>query len=595
MTDMILKLKSSADDIHQRPLHPVEYPVYWQREINRIRNPFRKYPAAVMVCGPKGTGKSTFCRILANSLLSTRVNSTTTSYGFAKRDHLGANGIAFLDLDPGQPEFSPPGEVTLMYMRRFNLGVPYTHPIIGISEPNRLIRAHHLGAVSPNDNPEHYQNCALDLFRHYFILLLEDPSCPLIVNCSGWVTARGLEVLVRLIQQMSLTDIVCTTKVGGPPEVATILGEAAAQAGTHFQLLAAQQPALLNRTPSDLRVMQALSYFHLDKAEGIHLRWNPSPLNEVAPLTVRYSGASQDIFAIMILGEEQDPELYGYLLEGSVVGVVALEDNGAIIGVQTDGQLGSVGAITLEDNSAVIEAPEEGQLGDVGACPEDVVGKGEIQSGDGNYNDRFKFPHASRLGSTSDGETDDDNMAESDGSNFGRPWRPSRKFPAADNLSMQPSRSTNTAVEHPFVSRTPEGLPYLYTGAGIGVQAALDPSKSYSIGQALIRGIDPSSQTIHLYSPIPQATFQQLARRKAKVVLVRGAMDTPTWAFMEEFVAMTTQRKRGRSAGGGRREKVGAWEMKEWAEGVPWAAFKDGREERSSARVRHSRRNLRTG
>lgn len=546
-----------------------------------------------MVCGLKGTGKSTFCRILANSLLSARANSTTTSYGFAKRDHLGANGIAFLDLDPGQPEFSPPGEVTLTYMRRFNLGVPYTHPVIGISEPNRVIRAHHIGAVSPNDNPEHYQNCALDLFRHYKILLLQDPSCPLIVNCSGWVTARGLEVLVRLIQQMSLTDIVYTTKTG-PPQVASILAEAAATAGTHFQPLASQQPAILTRTPSDLRVMQTLSYFHLDEAEGLQLRWNRSPLSEVAPLTVRYSGASQDIFAMMILGEEQDPELYGYLLEGSVVGVVALEDDTAIVGVKDDGQLGSVGAVNLEDDPAVIEAPEEGQLGGVGACPEDVVGTGEVQSEEGHNSGRFELPRAPRLDSMSGGNSDDDEMAEPDESRFGRSWRPStRRIPASD--SIQPSTSTNPAVKHPYVSRTPEGLPYLYTGAGIGVQPALDPSKSYSIGQALIRGIDPSTQTIHLYSPIPHSTFQRLARQKSKLVLVRGALDTPTWAFMEEFVGKTNQRKRGRFRGEGKREKVGASEMKEWAEGVPWAAFKEGREEGSSARVRHSRRNLRTG
>jgi hypothetical protein len=151
-------------------------------------------------------------------------------------------------------------------------------------------------------------------------------------------------------------------------------------------------------------------------------------------------------------------------------------------------------------------------------------------------------------------------------------------------------------VHHPLVSRTPDGLPYLYTGAAIGVQPALDPSKCYSLGQALIRAVDPASQMIHLFTPIPPSTLHSLARQQSKIVLVRGALDMPTWAFFEEYVVMATQRRRGASTGGLRkREKVGEWEMKEWADRTPWAEFRDGREEKSSAKVRHSRRNLRTG
>lgn len=544
-----------------------------------------------MVCGLKGTGKSTFCRVLANTLLSARAHSTTTSYGFARRDHLGANGLAFLDLDPGQPEYSPPGEVTLMYMRRFNLGVPYTHPMIGISEPNRLIRAHHIGAVSAHGNPEHYQKCALDLFRHYQLLLSEDPSCPLIVNCSGWITASGLEVLVGLIQQMSLTDIVYIK--GGPLDVASILGEAAAKAGTAFQPLVSQKPVILTRAASDLRMMQALSYFHIDEPEGTNLGWNRSPLSEGAPLTVRYSGASQDIFAIMILGEEQDPELYGYILEGSVVGVVVLEDDTAIIGVKDDGQLGSVGAVSLADDPA---APEDGQLGSVGAGLEDVAGKDEDHRGEDQNIGKFEFPRASKLDSTSDADSDDGDIPGSDENDFVLPSRkPLRKTPSSKIFNSQPTQTSNAVVNHPLISRTPEGLPYIYTGARTEAQPALDPSKSYSLGQALIHGIDPSSQMIHLYTPIPTSRLQSLSRQHTKIILVRGGLDTPTWAFMEEYIAMTTRRKQSGPSGEGKQDKLGGWETKEWAQRTPWAAFQDEREERSSARVRHSRRNLRTG
>jgi polynucleotide 5'-hydroxyl-kinase GRC3/NOL9 len=49
----------------------------------------------VAVCGAKGTGKSSFGRLLANSLLT------------------GTQRVAWLDADCGQPEFTIPGKSTV--------------------------------------------------------------------------------------------------------------------------------------------------------------------------------------------------------------------------------------------------------------------------------------------------------------------------------------------------------------------------------------------------------------------------------------------------------------------------------------------------
>lgn len=538
-----------------------------------------------MVCGLKGTGKSTFCRMLANTMLSNRANSTTISYGFAKKNHLGAKGVAFLDLDPGQPEYSPSGEITLMSMRRFNLGVPYTHPIIGTSEPNRLIRAHHIGAVSANDDPQHYQRCALDLFRHYQLLLREDPSCPLVVNCSSWVTASGLEVLVELIGKISPSEIAYTQ--GGRSEVATILSEAADKVGAIFQPLVSKQPPILTRAASNLRMMQTLSYFHIDEPEGINLGWNRTPLSEGAPRTVRYSGVSQDIFAVMILGQEQDPDLYKYILEGSVVGVVVLQDDSAIIEVKESGQLASVGTVALEDKSAT---QDDGQLGRVGASLENLARRDE------GHPREYRRSGESDTNSTSYEDSDAGKTQGSDASDFGQTLQQrSGKISASRKIDSQAIQPSNKVVNHPLVSRTPEGLPYVYTGARSGVQPALDPGKSYSLGQALIHGIDPESQMIYLYTPIPTSTLQSLARQERKIVLVRGNLDMPTWAFMEEYHMMATRRRQSEPGREGKGDKLLRSERREWVQRTPWAALKEERGERSSARVRHSRRNLRTG
>jgi pantothenate kinase len=50
-----------------------------------------RIPLSVAVSGSKGSGKSAFARLLVNRLLSQ-----------------GHGVVAFLDLDPGQPEFTPP-------------------------------------------------------------------------------------------------------------------------------------------------------------------------------------------------------------------------------------------------------------------------------------------------------------------------------------------------------------------------------------------------------------------------------------------------------------------------------------------------------
>ena len=52
------------------------------------------HPAVTAVCGSKGTGKSTFGRLLLNSLLNT------------------CSEVAWLDADCGQPEFTVPGQHT---------------------------------------------------------------------------------------------------------------------------------------------------------------------------------------------------------------------------------------------------------------------------------------------------------------------------------------------------------------------------------------------------------------------------------------------------------------------------------------------------
>lgn len=509
-----------------------------------------------MICGPKGTGKSTFCRMLANSILTITVGQLRLGSPISK------DGVAFLDLDPGQPEYSPPGEISLVHLRSCNLGVPYTHPLIISSEGNNLIRAHHVGGVTLKDDPGHYQRCALNLLYHYKRMLSRYPSCPLIVNCSGWVQGSGLEVLIELIRQWNFTDIVHMSMLG-PVEVVDTLADSARKAGVTFYTLTAQPSEFTTRTAADLRSMQTLSYFHLDEPEGGNHRWNPTIINEMAPVTARYAGAGQDIFAIIILGEEQDPEFIAGILEGSVVGLVAVEDDTAI---------------NDKDYSRNDPTSTESEL--------ELVDTAEAEA-ESIEQPQWTTPQTHREKLLSD--SDSDQASDSSPSRSFQPYAPRRERGTPGSKKRKESQ-TNNDMRHPLVSRTPEGLPYLSSNSGIN--NALDPFKSYSIGQALVRGINTTTQTLHLLTPIAPSVFQTLRQRNTKIVLVRGKLDIPTWAYREEYFAAIARRRRGKRENGDA-ARFGADEMRAWAEGTPWASFVDGKEPKGpGTKVWRVRRNL---
>ena len=488
-------------------------------------------PLAVMVCGPKNSGKSTFTRYLANSILM------RTTRRFQSQNITQDDGVALLDLDPGQPEFSPPGEISLLHLRSCNLGPSYAHP--AVPPGNRVIRAHHFGAISPKEDPDHYLECVLDLVVHYRRMISTYYSCPLVVNCSGWVLGSGLEVLVELIQKISMTAVVYMSTTG-PAEVVDTLVEASKESRTPFHALSSQPTEYTNRTAADLRAMQTLSYFHLDEPEGENLRWNAKPLTEMPPLVIKYAGANRVIFGIMVLGEQLDPDCLVTVLDGSVVGVVAIEDNSALelkerAAQSTDYHIEE--RLGLE-NSTAIDHFSQDQLV---ATNEDASNVGSEQESL-QVPSLFSFERCER-----------DNV-----------------------LVSQDSRDV-----HPNIHRTADGnLPYFI--AANGTCTALDPSKSRSLGQALVRYIDKSSQALHLLTPIPLDTLSSLHAKKVKIVLVRGKLDTPTWAYQEDVAKI---RKRMEIAEG--------LELPGWDEGVPWMRKITGRNSKQKGdKVWKVRRNL---
>ncbi|KAI9771492.1 MAG: Polynucleotide 5'-hydroxyl-kinase grc3 [Geoglossum simile] len=382
-------------------------------------------PLIIAVAGQQSAGKSTFCRHLYNSILTHAVLENTE----------GCDGVAFLDLDPGQPEFSPPGQVSLFHLRSPLLGPPFRQTHISLANDERLLRSHHIGYTTPENDPDHYVACAVDLFTQYQKLLFNTPSCPLIINTVGCVKAIGMEILFDLLKPMLTTHLIWLQSDVDLEEELALDQKSLPGVTTHR--ISSHHIKNMSRTPADLRAMQVLSYLHLSPElsvetdwDGHGLQWNATPLTHQRPWVVNYSEPKPGILGILILGEVLPVELVATAINGTIVAIVAIEDDDALPTVGGDREISS------------------------------------------------------------------------------------------DRKGRQ--RSIVFSVVHdPATS-----LPYIPTPGG----SPLDPTKTFCVGQALIRGIDTENKTLHLLTPI-QASH--LPANK-KLVLVRGRTELPAVAFVED-------------------------------------------------------------
>lgn len=281
-----------------------------------------------MLCGPKSSGKSTFGRILGNRLLN---------------DASASKGIAVLDLDPGQPEYSPPGQVSLIHILDPNFGPPFSHPVtIGQS---KVVRSHAIGAITPSQDPGLYMACALDLYAHYKSLLQRYPKTPLIINTSGWVLGTGLEILAELIKKVRPTTVVYMS-LDGPIEVVDSLK--IASGAVPVVTLPSQSTEYATRTSAHLRTMQNMSYFHLEASNENDLRWKDTPLTSAPPWQVGYSDDEAGIMAVLCYGESPPPKLLHDAINGSVVSIVVIDDRLAIPSISNLNDYESTMTTTLD-------------------------------------------------------------------------------------------------------------------------------------------------------------------------------------------------------------------------------------------------------
>lgn len=374
------------------------------------------------------------------------------------------------------------GQVYLAHLRSPFFGPPFTHPSLAESQDGSIIRAHHIGATSPKEDPDHYVLAAMDLMDRYRALLASYPQCPLIINYPGWIFGLGLEVATWLVKSLGLSDVVYMSEKG-PAEVVEPLDQAANEARVPLTTLPSQPTDFVSRSSAQLRSMQVQSYFHMRHPSEIHNpQWLDTTMSRTRPLVVDYAGPRQGIRGIMVMGSQISPDLLHEVLDGALVGVVAIESPDAIMGQADTG-----GSRSERD---------------------------AIENGTQGTEDQ------------SDAASDVDMSEVTD----------------APHADAAPTSSSSPTIES-MITRTPnEDLPYLFVGSGSN--NPLDPKASNCLGLALVRSINISSRKLELITPIPGSKLRDALEQGHGIVLVRGMLDNPNWAISEDYYAARAAEKR---------------------------------------------------
>lgn len=296
-------LDSTEDDRLKRSLGALEIDQATQNCLNRLASKAEASlkPLRIMAIGAKSSGKSTFNRLLCNTLLSKPAPTA----------------VQYLDIDPGQPEFGPPGQISLVKVTAPTLGPPFTHLATRASTSYVLRRSHAIAATSFKDDPEHYMACTKDLAQH------AGATCPLIVNSCGWATGIGAKVLVDVMDALDPTDVAILE----PVDVDLLQTIESRFVDTTIHRIPRRAPKPASRTPAEMRAMQSMAYFH-QKPVANHRpsSWTGKPISQMRPWRLSYDGPDAAIIAIASYGQSPHPDFLAEVLDGSVVAIVTVDE-----------------------------------------------------------------------------------------------------------------------------------------------------------------------------------------------------------------------------------------------------------------------------
>ncbi|XP_051915405.1 polynucleotide 5'-hydroxyl-kinase NOL9 [Hippocampus zosterae] len=152
--------------------------------------------AVVLVYGAKNVGKSTYIRMVINTLL----NHTTS--------------VDYLEADLGQTEFTPAGCLSLLTVGEPLLGPPFTHQ----RDPDHMV---YYGESSCESDISRYLESLKSLWHR------RSPSreTPIVINTMGWIKGFGLQLLVDMLRFFPVSHVIQVTHGGSTAQCPALTPE----------------------------------------------------------------------------------------------------------------------------------------------------------------------------------------------------------------------------------------------------------------------------------------------------------------------------------------------------------------------------------
>ncbi|KAF2835870.1 hypothetical protein M501DRAFT_1019473 [Patellaria atrata CBS 101060] len=335
-------ISNSVLDPLKRSLRPLYFSTQWQLVFEQLWDSSRRRPPAVMFYGEQGSGKSTLAKVFTNALL-TRHSETASASVSQNMRTTSFKSVFWLDLDPGQPEYTTPGQVTLLRIEELNLGPSYSHSIVDeYSSRNRIIRAHACSIAAGHDDPQHFILCVIDLVKHYLDESNETPGVPLVINFPGWVVHEGPHIMKDVIHGLreTLTDLVYISNsekdLGN--QLQGIVGPTVKchYIGAHDYIRDLQKG---RRTSAQLREMRYIAYFHHQTSPDMEIprmTWDPTPLTDMCPIQASFSADLPGFRGIMIVGDTIAPAFAEKAINGTILTIIEMEDEKALSGPELE-------------------------------------------------------------------------------------------------------------------------------------------------------------------------------------------------------------------------------------------------------------------
>lgn len=286
----------------------------------------------VLLRGTKNTGKSTFARLLLHTLAT--ASSQVPRF------------VAWLDMDIGQPEFGPPGMLSLHVWDTQREACVAAPAWCSARVP---VRAHYLGDVSPRDDPAHYVAAVADLVEFFRTELqytthasqvqthlgvpptLCDPTptarsrqeqrMPLLINTHGWLKGLGLDLVQQVTALVQPSHIVDLGDVPLHGAYATLPAYADTAEGR------AAGPSRRRINAAEARTLSLLSYLHMTQLPrpGIAMSvaaWDFTPLVASPPWIVDVHEGLAAGIGCLERRASVDPPLRLLALNGAMVAIV---------------------------------------------------------------------------------------------------------------------------------------------------------------------------------------------------------------------------------------------------------------------------------